>query len=198
MTVMSERSKTIDVPRGSARFQELCQTLLSMYVPDGYRAEIIGGNIVVSPCSRGYYGNAMRSIRSQLDPYAPHTHHLESAPFLFAFPGEERAYGPDVYAAAASAFDTDSVFLDGEALSLVGELTSTSTRDVDWGDKLAVYGRAGVPVYLLVDMQKQQTTVFWGPSENGYNGSETTLFGNKLRIPKPFDCDLDTAGFVRP
>ncbi|WP_030675646.1 Uma2 family endonuclease [Streptomyces rimosus] len=198
MTVMLERPKIIDVPRGSAAFQELCRTVLSMDVPDGYRAEIIGGKIVVSPWSKPYYTPIMLSIEAQLRPHAPEGHLIASAPNLVAFPGQDRCYGPDLYVAAASAFDTDSSFLDGEALSLVGELTSTSTRGADWEDKLPVYGRAGVPVYLLLDMQEQHAIVFWEPSEDGYTKRRTVPFGDKLNIPKPFDCHLDTTDFIRP
>ncbi|MEU6703108.1 Uma2 family endonuclease [Streptomyces wuyuanensis] len=50
--------------------------------------------------------------------------------------------------------------MDGEALSFVCELTSASTRLVDWQDKVPVYGRAGVPVYLLLDMRDLTATVF--------------------------------------
>ncbi|MCT2594787.1 hypothetical protein LHJ74_33585 [Streptomyces sp. N2-109] len=45
MTVMLERPTIISVPPGSLRFQALCRTLLTMDVPVGYRAEIVGGNI---------------------------------------------------------------------------------------------------------------------------------------------------------
>ena len=41
------------------------------------------------------------------------------------------------------------------ALSLAAELTSSSTRDDDLTDKVVVYGRAGIPVYLLLDMQEE-------------------------------------------
>ncbi|MFP3991234.1 Uma2 family endonuclease [Streptomyces sp. E11-3] len=88
--------------------------------------------------------------------------------------------------------------MDGEALSFVAELTSTSTRGVDWEDKVPVYGRAGVPVYLLVDMRDETATVFSEPSGKGYRSRTTAPFGAKLRIPAPFDCDLDTSEFEPP
>ncbi|SFJ99237.1 Uma2 family endonuclease [Streptomyces pini] len=198
MTVMLERPTAIDVPSGTARFRALCRTLLDMEVPDGYRAEIIGGNIVMSPWSRGFYLPIMQSLRSQLEPHLPPGHTVDYAPFLFAFPRAERAYGPDVYVAAASAFRTEERYVDGEALSLVAELTSDSTRETDRTDKVSAYGRSGVPVYLLLDMEEQAATVFWRPSERGYDSRLTTPFGDPLRIPEPFGCDLDTSGFKTP
>jgi Uma2 family endonuclease len=88
--------------------------------------------------------------------------------------------------------------LDGESLTLAAELTSSSTRDDDLTDKAVVYGRAGVPVYLLLDMQEERATVFWDPSPKGYESRETRPFGEKLHIPAPFDCTLDTTGFEAP
>lgn len=169
-----------------------------MEVPDGYRAEIVGGNIVMSPRSRGFYLPVMRAVRTQLEPHARKDHIVDHAPFLFTFPGEERAYGPDIYAAAASAFRTDSRYVDGEALSFVCELTSSATRLVDWQDKVPVYGRAGVPAYLLLDMQEQTATGFWEPSAKGYLSRRTAPFGGKLEIPDPFGCELDTGVFEVP
>jgi hypothetical protein len=50
--------------------------------------------------------------------------------------------------------------------------------------------------YLLLDMQEHTTTVFWTPSEHGYVSRLTVPFGETVHIPAPFDCDLDTSGFV--
>ncbi|WP_206502340.1 Uma2 family endonuclease [Streptomyces chrestomyceticus] len=87
---------------------------------------------------------------------------------------------------AESAFDTDEYHLDGQNLSLAVELTCPVTRHHDYGDKLATYGKAGVPVYLLVDMEEQRTTVFWEPGEDGYTARESAAFGEELRVPALF------------
>nr|WP_267970873.1 Uma2 family endonuclease [Streptomyces glomeratus] len=84
------------------------------------------------------------------------------------------------------------------ALSLAAELTSSSTRDDDLTDKVVVYGRAGIPVYLLLDMQEEQATVFWTPSAKGYESHCTKPFEEKPTIPAPFGCILDPAGFHAP
>jgi hypothetical protein len=193
MTVMLERPETETFPDGPPAFEALCRTLLTMDVPDGYRAEIVSGSIVVSPWSRPYYMRVMRSLRKQFEPHVPDGHLVDLAPFLFTFPQQERAYGPDLYAAPMKAFEARGRrYVDGEALSLVAELTSPSTRDNDWEDKVRVYGQAGVPVYLLVDMQEERTAVFWDPRHGGYASQAIMPFGKKLPIPAPFDFDLDT------
>lgn len=47
-------------------------------------------------------------------------------------------------------------------------------------------------------MQNETTTVFWTPSARGYVSHLTVPFGEKVHIPAPFDCELDTAEFRTP
>ncbi|MFB7494660.1 Uma2 family endonuclease [Streptomyces sp. NPDC056161] len=197
MTLMTERPVIDDVePRGG--FEELLDLLDQLNVPDGYKAEIVRGNIVVSPWSKGYYADVMDLVCDQLRPHLPEDHRITWGPLLYVFPGIESACGPDIHAAHQRVRRSTSNRLDGEALSFVAELTSPSTRDADLTDKVEIYGRAGVPVYLLLDMQQEVATVYWSPSDKGYQGRLTQPFGEKLHIPEPFDCVLDTDGFQAP
>ncbi|WSQ10751.1 Uma2 family endonuclease [Streptomyces sp. NBC_01231] len=197
MTLMAERPITIS-GTGTPSFEDMLDALDELYVPAGFKAEIIRGNIVVSPWSKGYYTRVMKLVCSQLEPHLPKGHGIERAPQLFVFPGQERAYGPDIHAAHERVYETDSNRLEGEALSFVAELTSPSTRVDDLTDKVETYGKAGVPVYLVLDMQEEQAIVFGSPSAQGYEVRLTKPFGEKLDIPAPFNCTLDTTGFKAP
>ncbi|MFE9442849.1 Uma2 family endonuclease [Streptomyces sp. NPDC006602] len=196
MTLMIERPTISGTePHG---FEGLLDLLDELHVPDGYKAEIIRGNIVVSPWSKGYYTRVMKLVCKQLEPRLPAGHSIERTPQLFVFPGVERAYGPDIHAAHEETYETASNRLDGEALSFVAELTSSATRDDDLTDKVETYGKAGVPVYLILDMQEEKATVLWAPTAEGYTARLTKPFGEKIEIPAPFDCTLDTTGFQAP
>ncbi|AZK93975.1 hypothetical protein B7R87_08875 [Streptomyces tsukubensis] len=202
MTTMTERPAPTDASTAEttgdgediASFAGLLRTVEELDTPDGYKAELIRGKIVVSPWSRLRYKRPMKLLRQQLGAHAPEGHDADTSPFLFVFPHSRRAFGPDLHVADERAFDAEGRHADGEALSLVAELTSVSTRDADWQDKLEVYGRL-VPVYLVLDMQAEEITAFWDPSPQGYRSRTTKPFGKPLRIPEPFGFDLDTAGF---
>ncbi|MFF3514943.1 Uma2 family endonuclease [Streptomyces sp. NPDC002573] len=103
-----------------------------------------------------------------------------------------------MHAAHEQTYETTSNHLDGEGLSLVAELTSRATRDNDLTDKVEAYGKAGVPVYLVLDMQEKQAIVFGSPSAQGYEVRFSKPFGEKLRIPESLGCILDTDGFQAP
>lgn len=193
MTIMMERPPTI---QGSApeRFEDLLRIVEELDVP-GFKAELIRGKIVMTPWSQIRYVPAMRLLRGALEEHAPEGHIVDTAPILFAFPHASRAYGPDLWVVAEAAMDVPGRHADGAALSLVAELTSTSTRDADWDEKVRVYGRL-VPVYLLLDMQSEKATAFWDPSDDGYQSQTTVPFGKPLRVPEPFGFELDTTGLA--
>jgi Uma2 family endonuclease len=192
MTLMTERPMSSTEP---PTFEDLLNDLDRLDVLDGYKAEIIRGSIVMSPWSKGYDELVMDLVCDQLHPFLPDGHRISTSPFLYVFPGSERAYGPDIHAAHRSVWETTTNRLDGEALSFVAELTSLSTRLDDLTDKVETYGKAGVPVYLVLDMQEGEAIVFGSPSTQGYELRFKKPFGEKLPIPAPFDCTLHTAGF---
>jgi Uma2 family endonuclease len=197
VTIMTERPAAIEGPavEASEEFEDLLRIIEELDTPDGYKAELIRGKIVVSPWSKLRYLRPMRKLRTQIEAHAPEGHVVETSPFLFAFPHSERGFGPDLFVSDEAAFDADGRHADGAALSLVAELTSDSTKDVDWLDKLDTYGRV-VPVYLLLDMKIQEISAFWDPSPKGYRSRTNVPFGRSLRVPAPFDFELDTSGFV--
>lgn len=105
MTAILERPMTTESTpaaeqprRGPLKgFEELLRATEELDTPDGYKAELIRGKIVVSPWSRLPYLWPMRELRLRLEPHAPKGHIAETSPFLFTFPSAERAFGPDGY-----------------------------------------------------------------------------------------------------
>ncbi|MFF4530306.1 Uma2 family endonuclease [Streptomyces sp. NPDC001407] len=177
-------------------FDQLCRDLeqANDAMPDGYRAEIIGGKIVMSPWSRGRYLPILHSLQDQVSAHTPPGHRASTSPNLFVFPQQSRGYGPDLHVSDTTATNIDSILLPGSALSLVAEQTSPSTRFADLTDKVSVYGRGEVPVYILIDMTKSAVTVYYDPNPDyGYLAHRPIKFGDKVHIPAPFDFELDTA-----
>ncbi|MEU3350076.1 Uma2 family endonuclease [Streptomyces sp. NPDC037389] len=200
MAVMVETPlpQTISPARDPYGFEELCHVLeiVDQNLPDGFRSEIIRGRIVVSPWSKAKYRSILVSLTRQLGPHVPEGHIADRCPLLFRFQGHSRSYGPDVHVSDEELTkDVDSIHTPGESLSLVGELTSASTADFDRRDKVEIYGKAGVPVYVLVDILNSAVSVYSSPSEGGYGRCTEVKFGDKVHIPAPFDFELDTSNW---
>lgn len=61
-TIMIERPAAIDAS-GSGDFEDMLRNAEGLDTPDGYRAELIRGKIVVSPWPKLRYKRVMKSLR---------------------------------------------------------------------------------------------------------------------------------------
>src|ERR1044072_3424996 len=75
---MIERPAAIEAS-GSGAFEDMLRTVEELDTPDGYKAELIRGKIVVSPWSKLRYKRVMKSLRRQLEPHAPEGHDVDVA-----------------------------------------------------------------------------------------------------------------------
>lgn len=80
MTIMTERATPIGTLSESATFDDLLHTVAEMNTPDGFKAELIRGKIVLSPFSKLRYFRPMRALREQLQSHAPKGHIADIAP----------------------------------------------------------------------------------------------------------------------
>jgi Uma2 family endonuclease len=198
ITLLAPEGRTRATVDPSSETSYLMATASEMNPAGGQPVEAFGGNIVVSPWSKTHYRSKMRSVIRQLEPHLPEGCDAGGEPFLFMFPGQG-AFGPDIYVVDEALLETDAAAAPCEALWLVAEMTSNATRDNDRGRKTAVYGRSGIPVYLLFDMKDRALTVHSDPSpERGYLTRSTVPFGEPVRVPPPFGFELDTSAFAIP
>lgn len=70
-----------------------------------------------------------------------------------------------------------------------------NTAADDYGRKRLFYGRAGVGIYVIVDLQQEEVVLHTGPHERGYQRVITVPFGTPLELPEPVGLTLDTAAF---
>ncbi|MHA6761785.1 hypothetical protein [Streptacidiphilus sp. PAMC 29251] len=54
----------------------------------------------------------------------------------------------------------------------------------------------GIPLYLVVDARLKTVTLFSNPDSKKYHRREDVDFGDTLRIPRPFDFDLNTVDLL--
>ncbi|MEU2392473.1 Uma2 family endonuclease [Streptomyces sp. NPDC007369] len=100
-----------------------------------------------------------------------------------------KLYVPDLVVAPREpvegvAADTSDPVDAAEAL-LVVEITSKSSADDDRKKKLWAYGRAPVPVYLLIDgfdRHGPTGTLFTGPQNGAYGHADRVAFGDKPEL----------------
>lgn len=178
----------------------LLEGFLALDTPEGFRAELIDGEIIVTPPPGGRHerniGRFVRQVarRSSADlDFGPNRGLVVPA----AVQGPDSRVIPDGTFALAEldAFDDDESWSRPDRICLVLEVTS-SHPERDRVNKRRGYARAGIPLYLLVDRGEQRVTLFSEPDEKDYGQTNSAPFGKGLALPEPFGFELDTSEFA--
>lgn len=86
-------------------------------------------------------------------------------------------------------------WMEPNGVAMVAEVTS-SKPDQDRITKRHCYARAAIPLYLLIDREKSQVSLFSKPLRDEYTEVHLTPFGDSVALPAPFDFELDTKDFL--
>ncbi|GAA0664600.1 hypothetical protein GCM10009535_50400 [Streptomyces thermocarboxydovorans] len=178
----------------------LLEGFLALDTPEGFRAELIEGEIVVTPPPDGDHEDYIELIMSQVvrksrtdmqfsgnkglrlqrGEGCPKDHVIPDGTFA---PRKLRLYrGADPW-------------MPSDGVAMVLEVTSTKPR-ADREAKRRCYARSRIPLYLLVDREASSVTLFSDPENGDYRQLCTRPFGKPLPLPDPFGFELDTADFL--
>ncbi|WP_199815439.1 Uma2 family endonuclease [Streptomyces griseus] len=178
----------------------LLEGFLALDTPEGFRAELVEGEIVVTPPPDGehekYISRIVRQVikLSRIDMDVSGNKGLklqrrDACPTNRVIP--DVTFGPlelDLFGSAGSWMPCDGV-------AMVLEVTSTKPR-ADREAKRRCYAGGGIPLYLLVDREAASVTLFSSPEGTDYRAHCTLPFGKPLPLPEPFAFDLDTSDFL--
>jgi Uma2 family endonuclease len=141
---------------------------LQLAPDDGLRRELLGGELYVSPAPSPLHQDIVGEVFVVLRDYA-------------VLRGGKAYVSPiDVVFSQIDAVQPDVVYFAPDRLSLVGaknvqgapslvvEVLSPSSSDVDPGRKLQTYARYGVPEYWIVDPKARTITAHAQPSGDRY------------------------------
>lgn len=172
------------------RAAELVRVAEQLDVPDGYRVEVITGEIVVSPAPAWSHAIVASALQTALREVSPDTWHIvQGAGVVIEQTGER--YIPDLAIARAAAVDDDRELVVSRTV-LVAEITSPSNATTDRVRKLRGYALGEAPIYLLVEPVERTVTLFSDPMDGHYRSHVQACFGAVLPLPEPFTADLDT------
>ncbi|QUG99865.1 Uma2 family endonuclease [Saccharopolyspora erythraea] len=178
-------------------WEDLVHTWQELDVPEGWRAEIIEGRIVMTP-PPGYPHNLIADlVHRALVRGIPD----EWAIFQTAGVGVPLRSGlfiPDLMVVPREDVPSGVGPMPAEKALLVVEITSQGNADVDRKTKLWSYAHAAVPLYLLIDRFAEGGPVvelYSGPENGAYRESRRVPFGKPIDLPEPFRLTLDTDRF---
>jgi Uma2 family endonuclease len=168
-------------------------------VPEGWRAEILKGTIVVTPPPAFMHNRAAsRLIRIFARTIPEEWEIYPEMGVLLASTGD--LYIPDLTICPPGIEPVEDKVILAEHALLVVEITSPSNADNDRKRKLWGYAHGPVPLYLLVDPHAKDgphVTLYFTPEAGRYQNSTRVRYGEVMTLPEPFDLKIDTGQFPR-
>ncbi|MEZ0068284.1 Uma2 family endonuclease [Streptacidiphilus sp. MAP12-20] len=178
----------------------LLDSFLTLETPEGFKAELVEGKIVVSPAPDGDHEDCISTIlqqvirdsRIQMDCSGNKGLQMPSAVVE-----PKNHVIPDITIAPRELrlFRGAPIWMPTVGVSMVVEVTSTRPSD-DRIIKRHCYARAGIPLYLVVDRDEGRVIRYSEPAKDDYSAGESVPFGDPVPLPEPFGFSLDTSDFI--
>lgn len=183
MTVLMEAPSATD---DENEVHELARLMDSLELPPGYKAQLVGREIIVTPPPGFNHQTILVRIRRQL----PRDAWDADGNIGVMTPGGR--FIPDLVVADLDYWerDSDDNWQSPDRIAMVVEVTSTNAF-VDREPKRLGYAAAKIPLYLLVDRQKKETVLFSGPRDGDYAVTARRPLGEPIPLPEPFSFTLE-------
>lgn len=160
---------------------------------DGYRYELLGGQLLVTPSPSGPHQIAVVNLWHALRQARPDGTAVLVAPFDVVF-SQSTVLEPDVVVVRRAEAYKDQT---RETPLLAVEVQSPSTRLTDLGSKRMAYEEAGVPSYWLVVPDGPSITVLELGSDGAYS-EVVAQTGGLVSLERPFPVTVDLDGLTEP
>ncbi|MFJ5552009.1 Uma2 family endonuclease [Streptomyces sp. NPDC093225] len=187
-------------PQGGDDWDRLVRFWEEMDWPEGCKVEIIGGIITVAPPPVNAHNYIAERVHRRLYSVVPDDWGVYET-LNVAVPSKSGIYIPDLAVAPHGVLLGGDDFVAAEAAELAVEVTSKSNAVNDRVAKLNGYAAAGVPLYLLIDPHAPggPTIHLYGEPQGGvYRVLWAGKFGETVKLPEPFNLDIDTSDFPVP
>ncbi|WP_328769708.1 Uma2 family endonuclease [Streptomyces sp. NBC_00286] len=178
MTVLEDRIAMAE-DSGELTLDAMFEWLEKMPVPEGYKVEIVGGNVFMSPQRQTHF-EIIFDILEQLRARYPRKRLTSDV--RIDFPGHLNGYACDVAALAERSVKDSKGRWRYQDVEFIAEVISKDTATNDYEPKLATYAAAEVPVYLIVDPYTGKWHLHTLPKDGEYRGHQSLDFGYEIDL----------------
>ncbi|MGY9069145.1 Uma2 family endonuclease [Streptomyces sp. TR1341] len=183
MTILEDRIEIKMADENAECLDQWFERLERMPVPEGYKAEIVGGSVFMTP-QRDIHWETIREILWALEDHFGRRRTRVFTDVRIDFPGFQNGFCPDVAKLREGATKDERGRWRHEDVDFVAEVISKGTAHNDYGPKKAAYALAGVPVYLIANPYQGRCHVYTEPKEDSY--------ACELRVNYGTDVDMTT------
>ncbi|MEU2602393.1 Uma2 family endonuclease [Streptomyces hirsutus] len=178
MTVLEDRIAMADTG-DELTLDTMFEWLEKMPIPEGYKTEIVGGHIFMTPQRRTHW-DIILNIVEQLR--AKYPRGRMTSDVRMDYPGRLNGLAPDVVALTEGAQEDAHGRWRHEDVEFIAEVISKDTAGNDYGPKKDTYASAGVPVYLIVDPYTGEWHLHTLPKDGTYHGTVSLGFGEEIDL----------------
>ncbi|NGN65759.1 Uma2 family endonuclease [Streptomyces sp. A7024] len=170
---------------------------LSAATPEGWRVELIEGEIHVVPPANGEHEGIVNLMVEQVVERRKDRRWTTRTGLGLLISGISPTgkVVPDLVIVPRGSYMDELEYHDPSEVVLVGEVTSRSTGASDRSSKLRGYARAKIPFYLLVDRDADAVSLYSEPSSGQYTREATVAMSKTIVLPHPLGFELDTSEF---
>ncbi|MEU2059631.1 Uma2 family endonuclease [Streptomyces sp. NPDC013455] len=184
MTVLEDRTEMADADADTESLDEWFDRLERMPVPEGYRVEIVGGTVYMTPQRDTHWLIIREFLWALADRFGRKAKVFSDV--RIDFPGHENGFCPDVALLKDSAEKDDKGHWRYQDVEFVAEVISQGTAANDYGPKKTAYAVAEVPVYVIADPYQGRCHAYTHPKDGDY----------AMRTSVDFGTDVDLTGTV--
>ncbi|MFJ9376260.1 Uma2 family endonuclease [Streptomyces sp. NPDC101455] len=184
MTVLEDRIAMADADANTKRLDEWFERLERMPVPEGFRVEIVGGNVFMTPQRDTHWETIREFLWAIEDRFGRKVKVFSDV--RIDFPGHENGFCPDIAMLKDSAKPDDTGHWRYQDVEFIAEVISKGTAANDYGPKRTAYAEAEVPVYVIADPYQGRCHIYTDPKDGDY--------ADPVRVD--FGTDVDLTGTV--
>lgn len=194
--VATDRIEMADTGDDKLDLDAMFNWLEKLPVPEGIHAEIVGGNIFMSPQRDVHWEIIRRIVRALEDQFGMGVKVLSDV--RLDFPGHLNGFAPDVAKLRDDATKGDKKRWHSKDVEFIAEVISKDTAANDYGPKKIAYATAAVPAYLIVDPNTGRCHLHTQPKDGEYISELTVAFGVPIDLSEtPVGLTLATDEFPR-
>lgn len=176
-----------------AELAQMERLYYDIQVPEATRLELFWNQLVVTPAPAFGHSTALSYLSRALADVAARSDWVLQENRTVHIPATRERLIPDLLVAPKDAPRLNNGELLSPGVLLAVEVHTMTSNDRDMLAKRRAYSEGGIPLYLII---KPYTSHRWvrvlsDPRAYDYD-CQDVLAGEPLRLPAPFDLDLDT------
>ncbi|MEU7601022.1 Uma2 family endonuclease [Streptomyces sp. NPDC040724] len=173
---------------------DAAQAFEDLEVPEGFKAELLRGDIVMMAGPDRVHNRIVLSVLDQI----PRDRWERLQTQDIAIPGESSEPQPDLVVLENGSEPGPGRLIPAPAVTMLVEVVSKNSANADYGIKRSMYAAGRVPAYLIIDPFEAECLLLTEPTGAGedadYKVERRVQFGEPVPLAV-LDIKLDTGEF---